>query len=259
VVLWCKISELAMISGALINKSAGARVVETNMGNVMRLGILCAILWFMPAVVWAEDNVIAPPVDEAAKDASFLKYRNALLQAVVARDTEAVIAFSDPKISLSFGGQEGHDDFREALNVPVENLAERNKPKAAQLREAYWQELETVLKMGGKFVEGGFSAPYTWVSPEPDHMDPYDVHYVIGKNVLMRSAGNINAPVIRHLSYNVVAVYPKDGNAEYQSVRLPDGTDGFVASRYLRFMLDYRANFNKHDGKWLMTSFLAGD
>lgn len=248
-----------MIRGALINKSAGVRVVETNMGIVMRVGILCAMLCFMPAVVCAEKNVIAPPIDEAAQDASFLKYRNALLQAVVARNTEAVIALSSPTISLSFGGHEGHDDFRDKLNVPVEKLSDEYKPQAAQMREAYWQELETVLKMGGKFVEGGFSAPYTWVSPEPNHMDPYDVHYVIGKNVLMRSAGNINAPVIRHLSYNVVEIYPKDEDAAYQSVRLPDGTDGFVASRYLRFMLDYRANFYKHDGKWLMMDFLAGD
>jgi hypothetical protein len=216
------------------------------------------LLW-TPVLVQAETNVIAPPVDEAAQDASFLQYRTALLNAVIARDTEAVIALSSPTISLSFGGSEGHDAFRDALNVPVEKLAVRYKPKAAQLREAYWQELETVLKMGGRFVEGGFSAPYTWLSPEPNHMDPYDVHYVIGHNVRMRTAGNIAAPVIRHLSYNVVELYQPVSGAEYQSVRLPDGTDGYVASQYLRFMLDYRANFVKLDGKWLMIDFLAGD
>ena len=226
---------------------------------MMRFWIFAAMLLLAPAVVHGETNVIAPPVDEAAQDASFLKFRAALLKAVIARDTEAVIGFSSPTISLSFGGQEGHDDFRDALNVPVEKLSDEYKPQAAQMREAYWNELETVLKMGGKFVEGGFSAPYTWVSPEPNHMDPYDVDYVIGNNVLMRKAGNINAPVIRHLSYNVVEIYQPDEDATYQSVRLPDGTDGFVASRYLRFMLDYRANFIKQNGKWLMIDFLAGD
>ena len=212
-----------------------------------------------PVLAQGETNVIAPPIDEAAQDASFLQYRTTLLNAVIARDTEAVIALSSPTIALSFGGSEGHDAFRDALNVPVEKLAILHKPKAAQMREAYWQELETVLKMGGRFIEGGFSAPYTWVSPEPDHMDPYDVHYVIGHNVRMRKAGNIDAPVIRHLSYNVVELYQPVSGAKFQSIRLPDGTDGYVASQYLRFMLDYRANFAKLDGKWQMIDFLAGD
>jgi hypothetical protein len=202
---------------------------------------------------------VVPPIDEAAQDASFLAYRNALINAVIARDTEAVVALSSPTISLSFGGNEGHDDLRDNLNVPIENLSDEYKPRAPQMRAEYWNALETALKMGGRFVEGGFYAPYTWLAPEPPHVDPYDVYYVVGHNVRLRTAGNADAPILGHLSYHAVEVYQKDEDAAYQSIRLTDGTDGYVATKYLRSLLDYRATFYKQDGKWLMTGFLAGD
>jgi hypothetical protein len=225
----------------------------------MRLLVFCAVLLFAPIALHAEGNLVVPPVDEAAQDVSFLAYRTDLINAVAARDTEAVIALSSPEISLSFGGNEGHDDLRDNLDVPVEKLAERYKEKAPQMREAYWNALETALKMGGRFVEGGFYAPYTWLAPEPQHMDPYDVYYVVGHNVRMRTGGNVAAPILGHLSYNAVEVHEWAEDAPYQSIKLPDGTMGFIATRYLRFLLDYRATFYKQDGKWVMTGFLAGD
>ncbi|GEM_PF-5766755 len=113
---------------------------------------------------------MVPPIDEASQDVSFLRYRTALIDAVVARDTEAVVALASPEISLSFGGNEGHDEFRDFLNVPVGKLSDEYKPRAPQMRAEYWSALETVLKMGGRFVEGGFYAPYTWLAPEPRNM-----------------------------------------------------------------------------------------
>jgi SH3-like domain-containing protein len=42
-------------------------------------------------------------------------------------------------------------------------------------------------------------------------------------------------------------------------VALADGQRGFVADRYLRSPIDYRVAFEKQDGNWRMTFFLAGD
>jgi hypothetical protein len=243
----------------LINIAAGATVVETVEGNMVRVLILCFALLLTPIVIHAEANLVVPPVDEATQDASFLKYRTALLNAVIARDTEAVVGFSSPKISLSFGGNEGHNELRDNLNVPVEKLADQYKPRAPQMRAAYWNALETTLKMGGRFVEGGFYAPYTWLAPEPRNMDPYDVYYVVGHNVRMRTSGKVDAPILRHLSYHAVEVYLWSDDADYQSIKLPDGTQGYVATKYLRFLLDYRAIFHQQNGEWMMTGFLAGD
>ena len=225
----------------------------------MRLLIFCAALLLTPIILHAQGNLVVPPVDEAAQDASFLQYRTALLNAVIARDTEAVVALSSPAISLSFGSNGGHAELRDNLNIPIEKLSEKYKPLAPQMREEYWNALETVLKMGGRFVEGGFYAPYTWLAPEPPRADPYDVYYVVGHNVRMRTSGNVDAAILGHLSYNAVEVYQWNDDATYQDIMLPDGTTGFVATRYLRFLLDYRAIFYEHDGKWLMTGFLAGD
>jgi hypothetical protein len=42
-------------------------------------------------------------------------------------------------------------------------------------------------------------------------------------------------------------------------VTLGNGRSGFVRREHVRSVIDYRATFEKVDGKWLMTTFLAGD
>jgi hypothetical protein len=67
-----------------------------------------------------------PPVDEGERDPEFAAYRRQLLDAVRRRDTEAVVALSDPNIRTDFGGGGGSDDFRQTLS-----------------RDGVWQDLET--------------------------------------------------------------------------------------------------------------------
>jgi len=97
------------------------------------------------------------------------------------------------------------------------------------------------------------------MSQSPNWKRFWEIDYGVGNYERMRTAGNVDAPVMGHLSYNAVEVYQWDEDGAYQSVKLPDGTGGFVSTRYLRHLLDYRAIFYKQDGKWLMTGFLAGD
>lgn|GEM_PF-6573531 len=249
----------APVPDRLIYVLSGRTVVGAVLGEMMRFVIFCVMFLMASVGSWAQENLVVLPVDEAAEDASFFSYRSALLSAVIARDTEAVIALSSPDISLSFGGSEGHGAFRDRLNTPIDTVADKYRAHAPKLREAYWTELETALKMGGRFVEGAFYAPYTWLAPEPANTDPYDVYYVVGNNVRMRTAGHGDAPIKRHLSYNAVEIYPWDENSGYQEVRLPDGTEGFVSVRFLRSLLAYRAIFRKENGHWRMTGFQAGD
>jgi hypothetical protein len=42
-------------------------------------------------------------------------------------------------------------------------------------------------------------------------------------------------------------------------VRLADGRTGFVRHDQVRSVLDYRAVFERREGHWLMTAFVAGD
>lgn len=219
--------------------------------------ILTAIL-LSPTITLAQ-NMIAWPVDEAKKDPSFLTYRNALLAAIAIQDTEAVIKMTAPEIHLSFGGDVGHDAFRRGLNLSEDDLSKKYKPQAAEFRDAYWDELEAVLRLGGRFRGRAFVAPYTWMAKTPKNADAYKTYFVTGSSVLLRNAGNADAQIITRLSYNVVFIDNWDPDIDYQAIRLPDGQTGYLSSQYLRSKIDYRAIFSKVSGKWEMTMFIAGD
>lgn len=222
------------------------------------LTVILAAVLLSPTFALAQ-NMIAWPVDKAKKDPSFLAYRNAFLAAIAIQDTEAVIKMTAPEIHLSFGGDVGHDAFRRSLNLSEDDLSEEYKPQAAELRNAYWNELEAVLRLGGRFRDRAFVAPYTWMAKTPEDADAYKTYFVTGSSVLLRSAGNADAPIIARLSYNIVYNDDWDPEADYQAIRLPDGQTGYLSKQYLRSQIDYRAIFSKVSGKWEMTMFIAGD
>lgn len=235
------------------------KTVIRNKDNDMKL--IAAFLTFftlLPAISFAQ-NMVAWPVDEAAKDPSFLAYREALLETVKARNTEAFLKFVDPGIHLSFGGDVGHEAMRRSLNLSANDLSEEYKSQAEKLRREYWHEIEKVLILGGRFDEGAFVAPYTWQAKIPKDANAYQTYFVIGSNVLLRTNPNANAPIITRLSYNIVYNNVWQEDTDYQAVHLPDGQKGYLSSQYLRSLIDYRASFIKTNGRWQMVMFIAGD
>lgn len=177
-------------------------------------------------------------VDEASNDPSFAEYRTQLLAAVRARDKDKLLSLSDPNIRTSFGGDGGADDLEKRLS------------------EDFWNELETVLTLGGNFREGMFWAPYVY-SAWPESHDAFETFAVIADDVPLRESADTNAPVIATLSRNLVA--SRVGEGAWQKVTLADGRSGFVEAKFLRSPVDYRAGFSKGANGWRMTAFVAGD
>jgi len=223
--------------------------------NAMRRLALCLLLWLAPVVAAAEP-VTYPPFDEADKDPSFKAYRDKLLAAVERRDAAAVVGMASPDIKLSFGGDEGRATLRQWLTGAE--------------ADAYWTVLKRVLSEGGKFEEGGlFMAPWTFHYMPPDDVDFYGVAIVAGTNVRLRAEPSTGAAVIRALSYEVVEMPPyqegredrvEDASGrEWYRMRTFGGEEGWIASSFLRFLVDYRAGFEKTEQGWQMTFFVAGD
>lgn len=220
--------------------------------------VILASLVLFPTICLAQ-NMVARPVDEAAQDPPFLAYRTALLKAVKAQDTEAVVQLSTSDIHLSFGGVSGSDALRDFLNVPVEKLSEEYKPQADFIRQSNWANLASAIQHGGRFQDGEFVAPYTWTAKLPENADAYATYFVMGENVLLREARSPSARVKKRLSYNIVYTVDWLEGAAYQGIKLPDGTTGYVSEIYLRHLLDYRAIFSNQNGEWQMRVFIAGD
>ncbi len=203
------------------------------------------------------------PVDDAAKDPSFVEFRTNLIAAAERKDTKYVIAAMDPKIELSFGGHQGIADFKEMWKPDAKN-------------SLFWKELLAILKLGGIFDDSvppvTFVAPYTFSDfPNDPALDAFRDGIVIGTDVNLREKPSTKSKVVGSLSHNIVKIdFEKSvlkkkragiDMEEYAwfKVETFGGKKGYVSADYVRLALDYRMGFEKQDGKWKITFFIAGD
>jgi hypothetical protein len=192
------------------------------------------------------------PQDQGPSDPSFAAYRTKLLAAVHARDTAALTALLDPHIRTSFGAGGGVAGFRKQWQL--------EHPEASPL----WSELEWVLTHGGTFTAGSdgtaFAAPYVY-STFPDQYDAFESAAVTKGNVGLRDTPAATGKVVAEADYAIVTLLDpnRDPATPWRKVRTADGVAGWVESSVLRSPIDYRALFNKKDGRWAMTAFVAGD
>lgn len=203
------------------------------------------------------------PVDEGPQDAGFVAFRQNLLDAVERRDASAIRAIVAEDIRYSFGADGAREGFLEEWGGDV----------PGGIGEALYRELGDVLRGGGVWQDapgGGrlFHAPYT--SSAVDVEDPYTTGVITGEGVNVRSAPSTQGRILAQLSYETVplpqgvttdgATVTLDGrDYGWTPVELPGGQTGYVVDKYLRRPIGYRAWFEKLDGRWMMTSFIAGD
>lgn len=226
--------------------------------NSLRAIVLLAVA---AAAVTGQERFVRP-VDEAAKDASFLAFRKKLIEAAERRDANYIIGILDPNIRLSFGGDQGVADFRRMWKI-----GHKDSP--------FWEEFLAVIKNGGAFSGEGrnkmslFTAPYTF-SNWPDDIDGFEYHVIFGNRVNLREKPSMTAAVIGQLSYNIVKIDDAasvrkntgaEGDWAYDWVKVETlgGKTGFVKGEFVRSHIDHRAGFEKKKGVWKLTFFLAGD
>jgi hypothetical protein len=185
------------------------------------------------------------PVDEAASRPDFFSFRAGLQRAIARRDATALLAAVDPNIKNSFGGDDGIGEFRKSWKVDSTD-------------SAIWDELGTVLGLGGAFFDKDtFTAPYTFAR-FPSGLDAFDHVVITGADVRVRSAARADAPPVTSVSFAILPVVSGSDDAEWTAVTV-DGRRGFVASRFARSPVDYRAIFSYANGQWRLVTFVAGD
>jgi hypothetical protein len=187
-----------------------------------------------------------PFVDEAPNNPDFLAFRANLLDAVTSRDSAFILSIVSDRIRNSFGGNGGIDEFESYWQLDSED-------------SRFWAEFETVLRLGGALRgEGTFVAPYT-TATWPSSLDGFEHAAIVGSNVNVRAEPSLNAPVLSRMSYQTVRLTRDRPPGEWQSVHLADGDIGYVNRAYLRSPNARRAYFERTEGQWVMTSFIAGD
>lgn len=217
---------------------------------------MCSVLFTFSHALAQERFV--KPVDEAKNDASFRAFRTKLIEAAKKRDAKYILSIVDPKISNTFGADNGIRYFKTFWKI--ENQ-----------KSEFWDEFLNVITRGGTFMKDNsrnkqFCAPYTFTS-FPDEVDAFEYQAIYGSNVNLRAKPEADAPVVANLSYNVVkvdfenSVKVKNKENEYSwlKVKTLGGKQGFVKAEFVRSPIDYRACFEKKKGIWKMTVFIAGD
>lgn len=190
------------------------------------------------------------PVDDASSDPSFAAFRETLRDIVQRKDSKAFLAIVDPKIRASFGDANGIEAFRKSwkLDQPGSKL---------------WEELGEVLRLGGSWTPGPpkvFWAPYTFSNFPQDGPDAFSTLIVLDRDVPLKEAPSASSKTLGTLSHDIVTIARGDRHdGDWRKVTTSGGTTGYLPGSKVRSHIDYRAGFEKKEGKWLMTIFVAGD
>lgn len=217
----------------------------------------CIVIVALSAVAARAAEPVPPtrlfPVDEAARDPSFVAFRDELKAVIARKDAAKLFTYLASDIKLDFGGGYGGPEFHK-----------RWKPFDKDTK--VWKALSLVVDNGGKFpVSGGFAAPYVFAA-FPEGLDAFEVLIATNKDAVMRTAPRPDAAIVRKLDHDILTIVKsahrlqhEAGPTDWSEVKDANGKHGFVLDQDLRSPIDYRAIFERRDGKWVMQTFIAGD
>jgi hypothetical protein len=217
--------------------------------SIQKTLIAGVVLFAVAGLVAGAAPQLLLPIDEAPRHPDFFSFRAQLQAAIARHNVEAVVGVVNKDIRNSFGGDDGIDGFRRIW-----------KPNEAD--STLWAELGAILALGGTFSgDQSFTAPYVF-SRWPDRFDGFEHVALVASDVRVREAPRPDAVTLTSLSFAILPVVRSNGIAEvdgWTAVQLEGRKTGYVATRLARSPIDYRAMFNKIDGRWQMTFFAAGD
>jgi hypothetical protein len=184
------------------------------------------------------------PRDECRELEGANDFRQRLVEAVRLRDADTLVALAADDIQLDFGGGSGTALLRQRLYHPDYKL---------------WEELDALMPLGcATSDEGRIVLPWMWDQDLGD-ADPYAAMLVTGENEPVHEAASASSKEIGTVSWDLVEAVDYQPDRPFMEVKLADGRTGFIATDKLRSAIDYRLLAERHDGKWSITTFIAGD
>lgn len=213
--------------------------------------LAAAILAAVLAGPVAAAPMIVPPSDAAKDDPALAALFDTLVKAAADRDFAPFEAAMTPTATASFGGDEGPEGFRRAYGI-----GEADSP--------FWAGFTEAVELGALQLEPNLVyAPYL-AGGLPEEADPYLSIVAIGAKTELYKAPKDGAPVIADVTHQVleqIDIEPEDlakTPEGWVHVKADAGV-GYVKAEETRSALDYRAVFEKIDGQWRLTAFVAGD
>jgi hypothetical protein len=218
--------------------------------------LLLALLGQCPGFACAQEAKLLP-VDEAAADMAWVRFRNALLVALEQHDKSFVLRIVDAKIDNGADAPKGAAEFKKQWDFDSE-------PKEL------WTELRRILFLGSVYVpeRGSRSqqvcAPYVAIK-WPNDYDPYRAGAIVSKDALAKERPSAESRTLATLSYDVVGVADwevadEDAASPQKWVKLSlKSGAGYVPEEQIRSAVEHRACFRRTNAGWKLTALLAGE
>lgn len=216
---------------------------------------LLLIAFLVLAIPVLAQQIRLPPVDEAATDASWVSFKNRLLDALTRRDRKFVLSILDRNI-------------RNSLDTPRGIAAFRKQWEFDAADSVLWRELPAALFLGSAWMkpEKGprqLCSPYVAVK-WPEDLDPFDHGAIVAKEALIKAAPSYESATLATLSYDIVPVtdwevadQSPETRQKWVKIKIKGG-NGFVPEEQIRSPVEHRACFVKTENGWRLTEFVVG-
>jgi len=216
--------------------------------------LLAALVVLAPLPAAAQERALEP-VDEGARDPSWVNFRKRLLTALEKRDRKYVVSILHPRVRGGMEGGRGPADFRKQWELDSD---------ASPL----WQELPAALYLGTAWSKREkaateLCAPYVAIN-WPQDVDAFAGGALVSKEVLVKSAPSAESGTVATLSYSVVEVIDWEVNDQsagarqkWVKIRLTGG-EGYVPEEQIRSPIEHTACFVRTEGGWRLIGFGPG-
>jgi hypothetical protein len=191
------------------------------------------------------------PVDEGARDVSWLRFKKRLSDAIDKRDKAFLLSILDRNVRNQSEKTRGIAEFRKQWELDTADTP-------------IWHELATALQLGAAYLKrdnrAELCAPYLLAKWPPD-VEPFTHGAIIARDSTVQAEPSLSSSALGHLSYDIVPVSDwevadKSPNARQKWVRIRFGErDGYVLEEHVRSPVEQAACFVKTPGGWRMTAF----
>lgn len=187
-----------------------------------------------------------PPVDQCARDPSFVKFRAVLRDVVKREDGQALLAMYAPGLKAT-----GYKPPEPGRRVEAEDVMEREE----------WGIVHGIMRMGCAVAGPVYVMPSASVE-----LDRYSEKDLKDKVLVLRGSKLFDEPweeksVTAILNWDIATAVGTGGDF-WTGIRLADGREGWVSDRDIYWMdpsFRYEVTFEKRHGKWMITGIIGAE
>lgn len=217
----------------------------------MTLRLSAAVLMVCLALPGYAQERKLPLVDEAATDATWVRFKKRLQAAIESRDKQFLLSILDRNVRNQSESTRGVAQFRRQWELDTAD-------------SPVWRELQTALQLGSAYMKRDkgpreLCAPYLLAKWPPD-LQPFENAVAISRDTTVRAEPSNGSQALGTLSYDVVSVADwevddkADARQKWVKIRYSN-RDAYVLEEHVRSPIEQAACFVKSGNGWRMTGF----